>query len=77
VKFDGLYRDPDPLIAPNGATSPEDKGIFTVQHSPVRQRHQELKRFVTPVGGAYLFMPGINALKYLVVAPASGGSGSR
>jgi Dyp-type peroxidase family len=71
TKFDGLYRDPDPLIAPNGAKRAEDKGIFTIQHSPVRQRHHELKRFVTPVGGAYLFMPGINALRYLTVAPSA------
>ena len=72
TKFDGLYRDPDPLIAPNGAKRAQDKGIFTIQHTPVRQRHHELKRFVTPVGGAYLFMPGINALRYLTVAPMSG-----
>ena len=68
-KFDGLYGDPDPLIAPNGAKRPEDRGKFTVQNVPVRQRHHELKRFVTPVGGAYLFMPGINALRYLTRAP--------
>ena len=68
-RFDGLYGDPDPLIAPNGAKRPEDRGKFTVQNVPVRQRHHELKRFVTPVDGAYLFMPGINALRYLTRAP--------
>ena len=68
-KFDGLYCDPDPLISPNGAKR-QDRGKFTVQSTPVRQRHHELKRFVTPVDGAYLFMPGINALRYLTLAPA-------
>lgn len=69
MKFDGLYRDPDPVVAPHvaavDARHPEEVSRFTIQQSPVRQRLCGLPRFVTMVGGAYLFMPGLNALKYL------------
>jgi Dyp-type peroxidase family len=61
AKFDGLYGDPDPMIAPHGSSP----NTFTVQASPVRRRYQDMERFVTTVGGAYLFMPGLNALRFL------------
>jgi len=70
MKFDGLYADPDPVIAPhrdpeNPATHPEEVSRFTVQQCPVRHRVSGIPRFVTVRGGAYLFMPGLKALKYL------------
>jgi Dyp-type peroxidase family len=70
AKFDGLYGDPDPLMAPHLEPSCEDDvRCFTAQNSPVRRRYRNLTtRFVTMVGGAYLFMPGIKALRYLTVA---------
>ena len=60
AKFDGLYGDPDPIIAPH-----LEPNTFTVQASPVRRRYQDMERFVTMVGGAYLFMPGRSALCFL------------
>ena len=60
-KFAGLYDDADPLVAPSqpfGAT-------FTVQSESVRQRVTDLPRFVSVKGGAYFFLPGIAALRYL------------
>ena len=60
-KFDGLYDDGDPLLAghqPHG-------GTFTVQADPIRRRYVGLPRFVTVRGGAYLFLPGVRALRYL------------
>jgi Dyp-type peroxidase family len=70
MKFDGLYTDPDPVIAPHRdpdhpATHPEEVSSFTVQRCPVRHRVNKIPRFVTIRGGAYLFMPGIKALGYL------------
>lgn len=70
MKFDGLYADPDPVIAPHRdpadpATYAEEVSSFTVQRCPVRHRVSGLPRFVTIRGGAYLFMPGMKALRYL------------
>jgi Dyp-type peroxidase family len=62
-KFDGLHGDPDAIVAARGAGG---AGNFTVQQCPVRRRYTDLKQFVTTVGGAYLFMPGFRALRYLV-----------
>jgi Dyp-type peroxidase family len=57
-KFDGLYDDPDPLIA-------RDSRTFTVQALPVRKRYQHLPPFVRTRGGAYFFLPGLRGLRYL------------
>jgi Dyp-type peroxidase family len=60
-KFDGLYDDGDPLLAPHRPSG----GTFTVQAEPFRWRYQGLPRFVTVRGGAYLFLPGLRALRYV------------
>jgi Dyp-type peroxidase family len=70
LKFDGLYADPDPMIAPHknpadADTHPEEVSRFTVQRCPVRHRVNSIPRFVTMRGGAYFFMPGMKALQYL------------
>lgn len=59
-QFAGLYHDDDPLIGSHGLGG----GTFTVPGAPVRVRVQGVPRFVTVRGGAYLFMPGIRALRY-------------
>ncbi|HYJ80256.1 MAG TPA: hypothetical protein VEW03_11665, partial [Longimicrobiaceae bacterium] len=68
-KFDGLYADPDPVIArhcdPQQARYPEQVSSFTEPRCPVRHRERALERFVTMRGGAYFFMPGLAALRYL------------
>ncbi len=59
--FSGLYDDTDPLTGtrqPAGAT-------FTVPERPVRRRYRGLPQFVRTRGGAYFFLPGISALRYL------------
>ena len=59
--FNGLYNDADPLIGsdrPAGAT-------FTVPARPVRHRHRGLPQFVRTRGGAYFFLPGVSAMRYL------------
>jgi len=68
-RFNGL-NESDPLLGsrlpgPNG--SPTD--IFSI-HKPngPDQRLTGLPQFVTVVGGAYFFLPGIRALRYLSTA---------
>ena len=60
-RFAGLYDAPDPLLSP----APPGGRTFSVPASPVRQRHRGLPRFVSVRGGAYFFLPGIRALRYL------------
>ncbi len=57
-KFAGLYEDPDPLLGPEG-------GTLTIQARPVRRRVTSLPEFVSVRGGAYFFLPGVRALRYL------------
>ncbi|HEX2203486.1 MAG TPA: hypothetical protein VHG91_09325 [Longimicrobium sp.] len=70
MKFDGLYADADPLIGPHAdprdpSVPPEQVTQLTEQRCPVRHRVHGVPRFVTTVGGAYFFMPGMRALQYL------------
>ncbi|HEY3002590.1 MAG TPA: peroxidase, partial [Kribbellaceae bacterium] len=58
--FNGRYHETDPLVGGRhtGAT-------FTEPARPVRRRHRGLPQFVTVRGGAYFFLPGLSALRYL------------
>ena len=58
-QFNGLYDDADPLVG----TSAAHGGTFTVQARPVRHRIVGLPQFVVVRGGAYFFLPGIQALR--------------
>ena len=60
-QFGGLYDEVDPLIGDQVSCS----GMFTVQADPLRTRYKSLCRFVTMRGGAYAFLPGIRALRWL------------
>jgi Dyp-type peroxidase family len=40
-------------------------GTFTEQARPLRRRYLDLPQFVHVRGGAYFFMPGVNALRFL------------
>jgi Dyp-type peroxidase family len=62
--FDGLYDESDPLVANHADTG----ATFSIPAAPVRVRYKHLPRFVTVRGGAYFFLPGIRALKYLSTA---------
>jgi Dyp-type peroxidase family len=65
-KFDGLYNDADPLIGDRGNEDPKrPAGSFTEQAEPVRRRISQLPQFVTVRGGAYFFLPGLTAIRYL------------
>jgi Dyp-type peroxidase family len=68
-KFDGLYEDDDPLIGDRGGAGRNGGGTFTVQAEPVRERVTGMPRFVQVRGGAYFFMPGIRAVRFLASLP--------
>ncbi|MEA2204139.1 MAG: hypothetical protein QOE77_915 [Blastocatellia bacterium] len=59
--FGGLCGEVDPLV---GHLTKGDE-VMTVPGDPLRTRVHNLKRFITVKGGAYFFMPGMKALKYL------------
>ena len=62
--FAGLQGETDPLLGDrsNGAG-------LTIPGSPARTHVAGLPRFVTVSGGAYFFLPGARALRYLATAP--------
>jgi len=55
-KFGELDDDADPFFAP---------GCFTIPTDGVRERVTHVPRFVFVKGGAYFFLPGLAALRYL------------
>jgi deferrochelatase/peroxidase EfeB len=59
--FGGLSGEVDPIV---GHLVKGDE-IFTEQADPLRRRVHDLRRFVTVKGGAYFFLPGIRALRYI------------
>jgi Dyp-type peroxidase family len=66
ANFDSLYKDGDPLSAarrPPGHENPNNE--FTCPAKPVRRKYKEMPQFTRLVGGAYFFLPGIAALKFI------------
>ena len=60
-QFAGLHHEDDPVIGPRAPAG----GRFTIPADPVRRRLSGLPRFVTVRGGAYFFLPGIRALRFI------------
>ena len=59
-RFNGFSGESDPIA---GASRGDN--TFVVPGNPVRQRVTGLPRFVTVAGGAYFFLPGIRALRFV------------
>jgi len=59
--FSGLYDDADPLA---GSRRPSGR-TFTAPARPVRHRYLDLPQFVRTRAGAYFFLPGVSAMRYL------------
>jgi Dyp-type peroxidase family len=59
--FDRLNGEVDPLVGDLG----KGTGFLTIQGHPIRSRVHDLRPFSTIKGGAYFFLPGIRALRYL------------
>ena len=67
-KFAGLTGESDPLLGtPIAATweVPPTDGFSIPQADGPDRRLSGLPQFVTVLGGAYFFLPGIRALRYL------------
>jgi deferrochelatase/peroxidase EfeB len=65
-KFEGMYNDVDAIA---GDHDKRNAGYFTIPAEPVRRRVHDVPRFVHTRGGAYFFMPGIDAVRYLAALP--------
>jgi Dyp-type peroxidase family len=63
--FNGLEGESDPLV---GARH-DKNSYFTVPDRPVRRRYAELPQFVHVRGGAYFFLPGLRALRFITSEP--------
>lgn len=69
-KFAGLTGESDPLLGhrlPDPGDSPTN-GFSIPQADGPDRRLNSLSQFVTVQGGAYFFLPGIRALRYLATA---------
>ena len=67
IKFDGMTEESDPLL---GNREPVPGCPFTdsfsmARSNGARKRLLRVPRFITVRGGAYFFLPGIRALRYL------------
>jgi len=64
-KFGGLDYDVDPIIGYTYMEGAYSSGCFTIPDCPVRRKVHGIPQFVFLKGGAYFFMPGIAALKFM------------
>jgi Dyp-type peroxidase family len=74
TKFSALTGESDPLLGHRVHTN--DGRVtdgFTMPTHGIRDRISELPAFVTVRGGAYFFLPGVRALRYLAGARAESG----
>jgi deferrochelatase/peroxidase EfeB len=67
TKFDGLSGESDPLLGNRIAIAgcPQTNTFSISRPDGMRQKIVDLPRFITVRGGAYFFLPGIRALRYL------------
>jgi deferrochelatase/peroxidase EfeB len=71
VHFDGLPNESDPLLGtrlPAADGAPTD-GFSMPRGDGAAERLVGLPQFVTVLGGAYFFLPGIRALRFLATPP--------
>lgn len=67
TKFDGLTEESDPLLGNRAPVSgcPFTNTFSLPQENEVRQRIMGVPQFITVHGGAYFFLPGMRALRYI------------
>jgi len=70
AKFSGLDGENDPLVGSREAMAgcPAADGFTVPQEGGLPRRVSGLPQFVTVRGGAYFFLPGLRALRYLAGA---------
>ncbi|MBW8862685.1 MAG: peroxidase, partial [Acidobacteria bacterium] len=64
-KFKDLDNERDPIVGNQDGTFD-----MTIPKRPIRKRHKGLPAFTTIRGGAYFFLPGIRALRFLASGQA-------
>lgn len=65
-KFGGLTNESDPLLGNREAVAGCPVDLFSLPaDGGVRKQVQNMPRFTTVRGGAYFFLPGVRALRYL------------
>jgi deferrochelatase/peroxidase EfeB len=71
TKFSGLTGESDPLIGNREPVPgcPVTDGFTQPREGGLPRRVSGLPRFVTVRGGAYFFLPGLRALRYIAGAP--------
>jgi Dyp-type peroxidase family len=70
ANFDSMFKDGDPISAarrPAGHENPNNE--FTCPATPVRRKYKQMPQFTRLVGGAYFFLPGIAALRFIARHP--------
>ena len=65
--FADLCNEVDPLISPRPAECEPLCNEFTVQDPRGRRNYRNIPQFTRVVGGAYFFLPGLRALKFIVL----------
>lgn len=67
TKFDGMTGESDPLLGNREAVEgcPATADFKISRDGAIRRRVSGLPKFVTVRGGAYFFLPGLRALRYL------------
>jgi deferrochelatase/peroxidase EfeB len=70
TKFNGLSDESDPLLGHRlaGPDGSRTNGFSMPQADGPDRRLSGLPQFITVQGGAYFFLPGIRALRYLATA---------
>jgi deferrochelatase/peroxidase EfeB len=64
--FGDLCDEVDPLISPRPTDQQPDCHEFTSQAEPLRRKYKNVPQFTQVIGGAYFFLPGLRALKFIV-----------
>jgi deferrochelatase/peroxidase EfeB len=67
TKFDGMTEESDPLLGNRAPVTgcPLTNTFSVPQSGGIRNRALDLPQFVNVRGGAYFFLPGMRALRYL------------
>jgi Dyp-type peroxidase family len=67
TKFDGLAEESDPLLGNRTqvAGCPATSNFSIPREEGLSRRLEQMPQFITVRGGAYFFLPGISALRYL------------
>jgi len=66
--FDAMFKDGDPIAAARRRDS-NANDEFTCPATPVRRKYKDVPRFTRLVGGAYFFLPGLAALRFICRHP--------